>query len=41
MQTEQVRLAGNVLLWELGTRTFRLEADVPKAEALRIARSMG
>ena len=40
MQTEQVRLAGNVLLWELGTRTFRLEADVSKAEALRIARSM-
>jgi hypothetical protein len=40
MQTEQVRLAGNVLVWELGTRTFRLEADVPKAEALRIARSM-
>jgi len=40
MQTEQVRLAGNVLVWELGTRTFRLEADVPKDEALRIARSM-
>jgi hypothetical protein len=40
MQTEQVRLAGNVLVWELGTRTFRLEADVPKAEALRIASSM-
>jgi hypothetical protein len=40
MQTEPVRLAGNVLLWELGTRTLRLEADVSKAEALRIARSM-
>ena len=40
MQTEQVRLAGNVLLWESGTRTLRLEADVPKAEALRIAESV-
>jgi hypothetical protein len=41
MQTEQVRLAGNVLLWERGTRTLRLEADVSKAEALRIAASVG
>lgn len=40
MQTEQVRLAGNVLLWESGPRTLRLEADVPKAEALRIAESV-
>ena len=40
MQTEQVRLAGNVLLWERGTRTLRLEADVSKAEALRIANSV-
>jgi hypothetical protein len=39
MQTEQVRLAGNVLLWELGTRTLRLEGDVSEAEALRIAES--
>jgi hypothetical protein len=39
MRTEQVRLAGNVLLWELGTRTMRLEADVSESEALRIAES--
>jgi hypothetical protein len=40
MQSEQVRLAGNVLLWEQGTRTLRLEADISKAEALRIAASV-
>jgi hypothetical protein len=40
MQSEQVRLAGNVLLWELGTRTLRLEADISKDEALRIAASV-
>lgn len=40
MQSEQVRLAGNVLLWERGTRTLRLEADIPKEEALRIAASV-
>jgi hypothetical protein len=40
MQSEQVRLAGNVLLWERGTRTLRLEADVSKEEALRIAASV-
>ena len=39
METEPVRLAGNVLLWEVGSRTLRLEADVSEAEALRIARS--
>jgi hypothetical protein len=39
MQSEQVRLAGNVLLWERGTRTLRLEADISKEEALRIAES--
>jgi hypothetical protein len=41
LQSEQVRLAGNVLLWERGTRTLRLEADIPKAEALQIAASVG
>lgn len=40
MQSEQVRLAGNVLLWERGTRTLRLEADISKEEALRIADSL-
>jgi hypothetical protein len=37
---ELVRLAGNTLLWERGPLTLRLEADVPKAQALRIARSV-
>jgi len=36
---ENVRLAGNVLLWERGGVTLRLEADVSLAEALEIARS--
>lgn len=40
MQSEQVRLAGNVLLWERGTRTLRLEANISKQEALRIAASV-
>jgi hypothetical protein len=40
MQSEQVRLAGNVLLWERATRTLRLEADISKEEALRIAESV-
>jgi hypothetical protein len=40
MQSEQVRLAGNVLLWERGTRTLRLEADISKQAALRIAASV-
>src|SRR5262245_8645082 len=40
MESEQVRLAGNVLLWERGTRTLRLEADVSKEDALRIAESV-
>ena len=40
LQSEQTRLAGNVLLWERGTRTLRLEADVSKQEALRIAASV-
>jgi len=41
MRTEQVRLAGNVLLWERAKSTLRLEADVSKDEALRIAESVG
>jgi hypothetical protein len=40
IESEQVRLAGNVLLWERGTRTLRLEADISKEEALRIAASV-
>ncbi|HEY3069882.1 MAG TPA: hypothetical protein VGJ34_06160 [Gaiellaceae bacterium] len=37
---ELVRLAGNTLLWEHGLVTLRLEADVSKAVALEIARSV-
>jgi hypothetical protein len=40
IQSEQVRLAGNVLLWERGSLTLRLEADLSKTEALQIARSV-
>jgi hypothetical protein len=39
VREETVRLAGNVLLWERGSLTLRLEADVSRAEALAIARS--
>jgi hypothetical protein len=35
-----VRLAGPVLLWQIGDITFRLEADVPVEEAVRIAESL-
>ena len=37
---EQVRLAGDVLLWERGDLTLRLEGTLTKAEALRIAASV-
>jgi hypothetical protein len=33
------RLAGKTLLWQDGEVTLRLEGDLSKAEALRIARS--
>ena len=36
---ELVRLAGNTLLWERGPLTLRLEAELSKEEALKIARS--
>jgi hypothetical protein len=36
-----VRVDGNVLLWRDGPFTMRLETSLPKAEALRIARSGG
>ena len=36
---ELVRLAGTTLLWERGALTLRLEAEVSKADALKIARS--
>jgi hypothetical protein len=36
-----VRIDGNVLLWRDGRYTMRLETALPKADALRIAASMG
>ena len=39
-QEETMRLVGNVLLWERRPLTLRLEADVSRDEALRIARSV-
>jgi hypothetical protein len=38
---DTVRLAGNVLLWERGDVTLRLEGDFGREEALEIARSIG
>jgi hypothetical protein len=38
--TDTQRLAGNTLLWTQGPLTLRLEGDLSKQEALRIARSM-
>jgi hypothetical protein len=37
---EQTRLAGNTLIWQRGDLTLRLEAQISKEEALRIAESM-
>jgi hypothetical protein len=38
---DRTRLAGNVLLWQHEDVTFRIEADIGKAEAIRIAESAG
>ena len=37
---ETLRLARNTLLWEQGGLTLRIEGDVTKEEALRVARGM-
>lgn len=37
IQTETLRLAGNTLIWEQDGVTFRLEAQVSREDALRIA----
>lgn len=37
---DALRLAGNVLVWEQGTVLVRIEADIVKGEALRIASSV-
>jgi hypothetical protein len=38
--TAPPRLAGNVLIWQRGSLTYRLEGRLTKAEALQIARSV-
>jgi hypothetical protein len=38
---ETIRLAGNVLLWEQGELTLRIESDLSKEGAVRIATSVG
>jgi hypothetical protein len=37
---EPIRLAGNVLLWQNGDRTMRIEAQVSKADAIALAESV-
>jgi hypothetical protein len=37
---ERTRLAGNTLVWQRGEQTLRLEGQLSKEEALRIAASM-
>jgi len=39
LREDTARLAGKTLLWQRGTVTLRLEGELSKAEALRIARS--
>ncbi len=39
-RSEEARLAGNVLLWQQGSLTLRLEGVVNKDQALRIAQSV-
>ena len=40
MQPESLRLAGNTLLWEAAGVTYRLEAQLPRDEAVRIASTL-
>ena len=40
LREEQTRLAGNTLIWQRGELTLRLEGEVSREEALRIAESM-
>lgn len=40
LQPETLRLAGNTLLWEEGGVTYRLEAQVSREEAVRLASSL-
>jgi hypothetical protein len=36
----ETRLAGNTLLWLAGGRTLRIEGELTRAQALRLARSL-
>ena len=40
IQTQTFRLAGNVLLWERNGLTLRIESQLPRAQAVRVAESM-
>ena len=40
VREERIRLAGSTLLWESGGFTYRLEAEIPLEEAVRIAESV-
>jgi hypothetical protein len=40
LREEQTRLAGNTLIWQRGELTLRLEGELSKEEAIRIATSM-
>jgi hypothetical protein len=40
LREEQTRLAGNTLIWQRGDLTLRLEGELPKEEAIRVAESM-
>jgi hypothetical protein len=40
LRDEQTRLAGNTLVWQRGELTLRIEGEISKQEALRIAESM-
>jgi hypothetical protein len=39
IRSETVRLAGNVLLWETGGVTYRIESTLSRAKAIAIAES--
>jgi hypothetical protein len=40
LRDEQTRLAGNTLVWQRGELTLRIEGEISRQEALRIAESM-
>jgi hypothetical protein len=40
LRDEQTRLAGNTLVWQRGDLTLRLEGELSKEEAIRVAESM-